>query len=120
MRPATLDLATLTGAILISAILPATAADLRRTVIQDIHEAGIYNCEGGPDDLGPRFYELVRQSCIGRTSCEVSATDVASEGELKSFGCTNFFAIAICDAGDLQEYTSTNLSERLFVFCDSP
>src|SRR5688500_18864754 len=102
-----------------AAFLPVKAADLAAT-IEDIHEAGINNCEGGPDDLGPRLYQSVRDACVGQTSCEVSATDVASEEELRALGCTNFFVIAVCGPDDLQEYEATSLSEQLFVFCDGP
>lgn len=98
---------------------PSHAADAPKT-IKDIVEAGIYQCEGGPDDLGPRFYQSVRDSCVDELSCEVSATDVASEEDLTALGCTNFFVIVRCGGDDWQEYESQTLSERLYVYCDGP
>jgi hypothetical protein len=105
----------LTGAVVSS----AEAADL--PAIQDVLEAGIYcSGDGGSDDIGPRFYEYVRSACVGQMSCSVNATAVASEEDLQSYGCTNFFVIAVCGPEDLQEYTSETLSESLDVFCDGP
>ena len=105
--------------LMIAGSLPAGAADLP-PAIQDIQEAGINDCEGGPDDLGPRFYQSVRAACVGQESCEVAATDVATEEDLTSYGCTSFFVIAVCGPEDLQEYASTSVGERISVFCDGP
>jgi hypothetical protein len=109
-------------ALLFAATLPGTAADLDPAVktIQDIQEAGINECEGAPDDLGRRFYQTVVDACVGKVSCQVGVTDAESEATLRSFGCTNFFVVAICGPNDLQQYTSDGLSEPLSVFCDAP
>jgi len=107
------------AAAMISVVVPVMAADLDPAVkvIQDIDEVGIHDCKGNPEDLGPRFYQSVADACVGKVSCQVRATDVESEADLRSFGCTSFVVIALCGPGDLREHTSDGLSDALSVYC---
>ena len=107
------------AAAMISVVVPGMAADLdpAAKTIQGIDEVGIQDCEGNPDDLGTRFYQSVANACVGKVSCQVRVTDVESEADLRSFGCTSVIVIAICGPGDLQEHTSDGLSEPLLVSC---
>lgn len=99
--------------------LAAASADFpsARNSIVEIEEAGIF-CPRGPEEIGPKFYKYVQRSCVGRLSCRVSPTAIATETELRSYGCTHFFVWAICRKDEFREFTSKGLSERLLVTCE--